>query len=147
MSAGTAPLHPSDLLESERFDELLETLSEHYQLILIDVGPVLAVADPCVIARKTDGTLLVVRPSNDTREQIQDTIERLRSVEAALIGCVVNMYGASRFEGVDAYYGNYAQAYGNYDKAMKKVVQKAGDGELHGEVVAPRMNPPTQDDC
>jgi succinoglycan biosynthesis transport protein ExoP len=144
MSAGTSPLHPSELLESERFDELLETLSEQYQLILVDVGPVLAVADPCVISRMTDATLLVVRP-NITHEQIQDTMEHLRSVGAPLIGCVVNMYGAKGFKTTDAYYGNYAQAYGNYAKAMKRTVQKDGDGELHGEVIAPRMKPSSKD--
>lgn len=143
MSAGTAPLHPSELLESARFDELLETLSEHYHLILIDVGPVLAVADPCVISRNVDSTLLVVRPGNDTRQQIHDTMERLRTVDAPLIGCVVNMYGARTF---DADHGNFAQAYENDTKAMKKAVQNSGDGERQAEVVAPRIKSSAQDE-
>ena len=147
ITAGTAPLYPSELLESERFDELLETLSEHYQLILVDVGPVLAVADPCVISRKTDGTLLVVRPGNDTRDQVHDTMERLRAVDAPLVGCVVNMHGASGFEGADAYYGNYAQAYGNYARAMKNIAKQAVNGEMHGDVTAPRMKSPSGEDA
>ncbi|MEZ6127490.1 MAG: polysaccharide biosynthesis tyrosine autokinase [Planctomycetaceae bacterium] len=138
MTAGTIPKNPSELLESEAFDRLLDTLSETYRLILIDVGPVLAITDPCVIAQKTDAALLVVRPSNDSRHQAVEAVNRLRAVGAPLLGCVVNTFGSGKdFEQASGY-GNY---YGGYDKAYAKAAAKANgttNGTTHG-IVAPRL--------
>ena len=132
MPAGNIPSHPSELLESQRFDELLDLLREQFQLILSDVGPVLAVTDPCVLSKKSDGTLLVVRPSKDTKDHVRDAVGRLRSINAPLMGCVVNTYGSAEFEQPSGYYGEY-------EKAYRKARKQSTNGQAANGIVAPRL--------
>jgi capsular exopolysaccharide synthesis family protein len=132
MSAGNIPTHPSELLESQRFDEVLELLREKFQLILIDVGPVLAVTDPCVISKKSDGMLLVVRPSKDTKDHVHDAVGRLRSINAPVIGCVINTFGSTDFEQPSGYYGDYEKAY-----RLARKQSTNGQAASNG-IVAPR---------
>ena len=77
---------------------------------MIDVGPVLAVADPIIVAQKSDGILLVVRSSNDSRQQVTETVETLRAAKANLLGCVVNTYGSGDGFERRGYYGSYYSA-------------------------------------
>jgi capsular exopolysaccharide synthesis family protein len=107
MTSGTGAADPSELLQNAVFDELLIALKARFQLVIIDVGPVLAVSDPVIVAQKSDGMLLVVRSSNDTRQQVIDTVETLRSANAKMLGCVVNTYGSGHEFERRGYYGYY----------------------------------------
>lgn len=107
MTSGTGTADPSELLQNSVFDELLVALKARFQLVIIDVGPVLAVSDPVIVAQKSDGMLLIVRSSNDTRQQVIDTVETLRSANARMLGCVVNTYGSGHEFERRGYYGYY----------------------------------------
>jgi Mrp family chromosome partitioning ATPase len=107
MTSGTGAADPSELLQNSAFDDLLVALKARFQLVIIDVGPVLAVSDPVIVAQKSDGMLLVVRSSNDTRQQVIDTVETLRSANAKMLGCIVNTYGSGHEFERRGYYGYY----------------------------------------
>ena len=107
MTSGTETPDPSELLQDVVFDDLLKDLANRFQLVIVDVGPVLAVSDPVIVAQKSDGMLLVVRSSNDTRQQVMDAVETLRSANAKLLGCVVNTYGSGHEFERRGYYGYY----------------------------------------
>ncbi len=107
ISAGSGAANPSELLQHDEFDQLLKTLSQRFQLVVVDVGPVLAVSDSVIVAQKSDGMLLVVRSSNDTKQQVMDAVDALRSGGAKMLGCIVNTFGSgSEFERA-GYYGYY----------------------------------------
>ena len=108
ITAGAGVTNPSELLQGESFDRILASLSERFQLVIIDVGPVLAVSDPIIVAQKSDGMLLVVRSSNDTRQQVKEAVETLRVGNAKLLGCVVNTYGSGEGFESRGYYGYYS---------------------------------------
>jgi capsular exopolysaccharide synthesis family protein len=93
--AGTSVSAPAELLQSEAFDNLLKELRTDFVLTVVDVGPILAVSDPLVVAQKVDGTLLVVRPSVDTRQQVLGAADRLRAGNVNLLGMLVNAFGSS----------------------------------------------------
>jgi capsular exopolysaccharide synthesis family protein len=59
--AGAGGEHSSELLANHRIEELIATLSPHYDWILIDSPPALAFADAIDLARAADGVLLVAR--------------------------------------------------------------------------------------
>ena len=112
LTSGRCPDNPAELLESDDFDVLMNRLNERFDLVLIDVGPVLVVSDPCVVAKKVDGMVIVVRPSNDTKNQACDAVRRLRSVGTHLLGCVINTFGSGKeFEQSGGYYGEYSESY------------------------------------
>src|SRR4029453_3994156 len=50
MGAGPLPPNPAELLGSQRFRDFVASLKEHFDLILIDSPPVMAVTDPVIAA-------------------------------------------------------------------------------------------------
>lgn len=94
--AGSAVDNPAELLQSESFETLMKELKCTFTLTVVDVGPVLAVSDPLVVAASTDGALLIVRPSVDTRQQVIGAAEMLRARNVKLLGAIVNSCGSSR---------------------------------------------------
>ena len=116
MTAGAAVSNPAELIQSDAFPELLRRLKAEYDLVMIDVGPVLAVSDPIIVGQACDGVLMVTRVSKDTKGQARDAVSRLKAGGASLLGVVVNSFGAAgNFTSADGYYGEYG-GYGYGDR-------------------------------
>ena len=90
MPAGSASGNPSDLLGSVGFSELIQDIRNRFDWIVLDSSPVLAVTDPCLIARVVSGVLMVVDCGHTTREVAAAAVERLDSVQANLVGAMLN---------------------------------------------------------
>lgn len=104
MPCGSRPRNPSELLSRPEYEQLLETLREKFEYVIIDTPPVLVVTDPCSVAARADGVLLCVRLSRQTRDFGRRALEQLRDVGANMTGIVINGVEES-----DAYgYGNYS---------------------------------------
>ncbi|GLU30554.1 polysaccharide biosynthesis tyrosine autokinase [Trinickia caryophylli] len=89
LTKGTLPSHPSELLMSERFRDLLDALSRHYDLVIIDTPPVLAVTDSTVIGKYAGTTLLVVRYGRHPISEISETAKRLETGGVNLKGVLL----------------------------------------------------------
>ena len=111
LPAGTIPENPAELLSSPLFEQFLAYARERYDFVLLDCPPVLAVSDPCVVAPKTDSTLLVVRLNNNSRPQVLRSVEMLQEVGATTAGIIVNGVATSGTAGENYGYG-YDYAYG-----------------------------------
>lgn len=70
--AGPIPPNPSELLLSERVDELFALLRQSYDYIIIDSAPVGMVADTFSLARISDATIYICRANYTTKEHIRD---------------------------------------------------------------------------
>lgn len=60
VKGGNAP-NPSDLLSSHRCQDLLHWASMHYDMVIVDTPPILAVTDAAVVGRYVGTTLLIGR--------------------------------------------------------------------------------------
>jgi hypothetical protein len=72
---------PGELLGSKRFDEYFATLSEHFDYVIIDSPPVLAVADASILANTASGVVFVVgatRPAVTPRARPSTSCTRYR---------------------------------------------------------------------
>ena len=76
--SGPQPPNPTELLMTKRLEELVASLRDRYDYIIIDSVPALSVADAMVIDRYVDHTIYVVRQGNLDRRQLPD-IEQLYS--------------------------------------------------------------------
>jgi len=112
MTAGSGIGNPADLLGSTRFSRLIEELRAHFDWIVLDSSPVLAVADPCVIARVASGVLLVVDCGRTSRDVAAAAIERLEGVRAPLLGAMLNRAVLDRRD--DSYLPYYHRTYKAY---------------------------------
>ncbi|MBA3780855.1 MAG: polysaccharide biosynthesis tyrosine autokinase [Nocardioides sp.] len=95
LPAGTIPSDPPTLLGSEHMRALLGELRERFEYVIIDAPPILHVSDAAVLADVTDGALLVIRAGRSRRDQVQASLEALRTVGARLLGTVLTFAPSS----------------------------------------------------
>lgn len=110
VSRGSAPPNPSELLLQERFTEFLKFLSQHFDLVVVDTPPILAVTDAAIIGKQCGTTLMVVRYGKNTPKEVQIAANRLATSGVFLKGTILNAMEkkASTSYG---YYGYYNYAY------------------------------------
>ena len=89
MPSGPIPPNPSDLLSSHRMRDLLKTVAEQYDLVLLDSPPVLAASDATTLAPVVDGILLVVG-SGVPELSLRRAKDQLEAVHGRILGAVVN---------------------------------------------------------
>ncbi|MEO1660038.1 MAG: polysaccharide biosynthesis tyrosine autokinase [Pseudomonadota bacterium] len=87
---------PHDVFGTKAFDELLAQLRDQYDLILIDTGPLLLMAETRVVAGKCDKTILVVRWRATAQTAAKQSLEHLRKFRANLIGVTLSRVDLSR---------------------------------------------------
>ena len=61
LASGPVPPNPSELLGSQKMDELLRQVKHIYDYVLVDMPPVLAVTDAAVLSQKVDGIVFVIK--------------------------------------------------------------------------------------
>ncbi|MDR6167384.1 succinoglycan biosynthesis transport protein ExoP [Microbacterium paludicola] len=94
--AGPVPPNPSELLESERALELLESLRSAHDIVIIDAPPVHPVTDAAVLARVFGGAVLVVGAGRARERDVRRAVARLASVGATIHGAVLNLARPTR---------------------------------------------------
>lgn len=100
----------------ERFSGLLDTLRPHYQFIVVDTAPVLAVAETQTMARQADAVLLVVRWGATTGDAIRIAVHELQSARITPRGVALNSVdfkAQSKYTRGDSasYYNSYSKYY------------------------------------
>jgi capsular exopolysaccharide synthesis family protein len=90
LTAGICPPNPAELLGSRRFKDLGASLTQHFDWIIIDTPPVMAVTDASVIAHGATGVLFVVGSQQTDRHAASRAVEQLRYARATLVGGVLN---------------------------------------------------------
>jgi succinoglycan biosynthesis transport protein ExoP len=119
IATGTLPPNPSELLGSDRMDEVLDDLRARFDIIIIDTPPVLVAPDASVLAARVDGVILVVRAGVTERDSAAAAVQQLRAVDASIVGAVLNDPDAK----LPAYGGYYRRGYSYQGYAA---VQPAG---------------------
>ena len=109
--SGPSPPNPSELLSSARMKELLEVLLQHYDFVVVDTPPTLAVTDSTLVGSITDGVVLCCRAGRLQRDEAKDCRDRLRFAEVKTLGTVLNGYrptgGSSSYGRKNRYYQSY----------------------------------------
>jgi capsular exopolysaccharide synthesis family protein len=112
--AGEGGDHSSELVANHRFEELIATLSPHFDWIIIDSPPVLAVADAIDLARAADAVLLVARAAQTP----YDVAQRAQAafVNSRLLGFVLNAVRDAPHSGGYYYYGKREAGSGLHER-------------------------------
>jgi capsular exopolysaccharide synthesis family protein len=90
LPSGAAVSSPAEMIDSESFAAVLKTLAQEYDRILLDSPAVLPVTDAQILATRCDATVLVVRARPSSRRACVQAFDRLVSVDAPILGMVVN---------------------------------------------------------
>ena len=92
LPSGVIPPNPSELLGSDAMATLLGEQRKRFDMIIIDTPPLLPVTDGAVVSVKVDGAILVARSGRTGGPQVSRAAADLRTVDARLLGCVLNMH-------------------------------------------------------
>jgi polysaccharide biosynthesis transport protein len=108
---GTVPPNPAELLHTAGFANLLMEMSRRYDRVVIDSPPAGVVADAIVISTHADGTLLVLKAGQTSRDAAERTARNLADVKARVFGAVLNDVDLE-----DRRYGQYAYYQSGYSQ-------------------------------
>ena len=114
LPCGPQPQNPAEMLLTNRFKVVLEELGKRFDRILLDSPPILAVTDAVLLARISDGVILVVQAAKTHTEDVSMAVRQLRDVDAPILGVILNVTDIS-----DRRYGGYYYAYGAYGDTPK----------------------------
>jgi protein-tyrosine kinase len=113
IAGGKAIANPTELLANGRFEQLLERLAPVFDWILIDSPPTIPVSDSSIIAKYSDGVLMVVRAGSTPFDLAQKACEAFH--DRPLLGAVLNR--AEARAGYGGYYNQSYPANGHKDRA------------------------------
>ncbi|BBY17630.1 chromosome partitioning protein [Mycolicibacterium litorale] len=130
LTSGAIPPNPSELLGSLAAKKLLSEMRAHFDFVIVDSTPLLAVTDAAILAAGADGVLIMARFGHTKREQLAHAVESLESVGAPLLGAVFTMVPTR---------GSGSYSYGYYgDAAVRTQSVEPKVGAKH---MAPDGNP------
>ena len=113
ITRGAEIYNSSLVFVSDKFKNLIKTLREEYDYVLLDCPPVLQLSDYMHISEVSDGVLFIVAYASTTKSQVSDAIKELKKSGVEILGTVFTMYDKKK----DKNYENgsyYSYAYGDY---------------------------------
>jgi capsular exopolysaccharide synthesis family protein len=111
ITSGPIPPSPTELLSSNRFNQLIEDLSADFDLVLLDSPPVLGLADSPLMAALVEGVVIVIESDRSRRGSLKASLRRLRRMRTMILGGVLTKFDpADMGNRYSEYYGyNYYQ--------------------------------------
>lgn len=122
LASGPTPPNPSEVLASSYVRDVIRSLLESVDYVIIDTAPLLPVADGSEVAALADGTLLVARHGITTDTNVQRAVQTLRRVDAKLIGVVLNRIPLRRNN------REYGYTYYRTDESARSLQDSKGEG-------------------
>lgn len=118
LPSGASPPNPAELLDSPAMREMLSRWRTEFDLIVLDTPPVLAVTDAVVCSGIVDGTVVVYRHGRTRRAHLASTMRALETVDARVLGTVLNARPRRRGHGYD--YGAYVSYLGKGKRRRRR---------------------------
>lgn len=116
LPAGTSTNQSTELVESQRFKQLIQRLSEEFDLIIIDSPPIGVFPDAMFLADYAQDVIYISSVNRVPRKTVKHFVDQLDKTEANVCGVVLNGRKASKQIGdyPYEYSRKYAKKY--YDK-------------------------------
>jgi len=114
LPSGRLPRTSLGVLDPKRIGELIASLKSKYDVVLIDTPPLVGISDSSIIAKETDGAILVVQYRKYPRDMIVKAKQMLESLGVTVIGVVLNNINIMRDDYYYYYHSYYSDYYGYY---------------------------------
>lgn len=124
ISSGPMPPSPADLLSSARMGMIIADCKRNFDITIIDCPPVIGLADAPIIARISDGTVMVVGARGVTRKAALNATKRLRATGGVLLGGALTKFTVDRFDYNYEYRYVYSNAYYQYGGTTDQLEDK-----------------------
>jgi succinoglycan biosynthesis transport protein ExoP len=135
LPAGTIPPNPSELLGSRAMASLLGTLEAEFDVVILDLPPLLPVTDAALVSKLTRGALVVVAAGRTHKGELAGAVASLTNIGAPIAGIILTMLP---MKGPDAYaYGTYGYGSYSYDQSDSRGSDELGSSMNSGRRLAP----------
>jgi capsular exopolysaccharide synthesis family protein len=120
ITVGKKTPEPASVLDSKRLKNIIDTLKDKYDHIILDTAPYGIISDSASLLRLTDGLIVVSRFGVTTHRELEFTLDGLRHLNAEIVGTVLNAFDPKQSSDYYTNYYYYKRAYSDYyeeDKA------------------------------
>ncbi|MBN2704238.1 MAG: polysaccharide biosynthesis tyrosine autokinase [Pontiellaceae bacterium] len=109
LPSGRLPRTSLGVLDPKRIGELIASLKEKYDVVLIDTPPLVGISDSSIIAKETDGAILVVQYRKYPRDMLAKAKQMIEALGVKVIGAVLNNINIMRddYYYYNSYYSDY----------------------------------------
>ena len=90
LPSGDIPPNPSELLGSNRMDNVLKQLREFFDYIIVDLPPVNIVSDAVAISHLITGMIVVIREDYTEKKELERCMRQLKLSNVKVLGTVLN---------------------------------------------------------
>jgi capsular exopolysaccharide synthesis family protein len=112
VSAGKIPPNPAELLSSQAFRAWVNAVKPHFDWVVLDAPPVLAVTDASIVAHTAAGVIFVTSADMTDQQAAARAVDQLSAAKARFLGAVLNRVNLKRNAFFYAPY--YRQEYTDY---------------------------------
>ncbi len=110
--SGAYSPNPSELLNHRRFTEMLKRLREDYDYILIDTPPLGAVIDGAIVAKVSDGAIMIIEANVISYRFAREVQDQLEKSNCRILGTILNKVPINKNGSYGKYYyGKYSSEY------------------------------------
>ncbi len=109
ITSGPISPNPSELVVSRRMKDLLDSMSQTYEFIIIDSAPVMGMPDSIYLSSIVDGSVIVIKAGETSRHALMETKKIFKSINAKILGVILN--GIRENDLKYNYYSNYYSSY------------------------------------
>ncbi len=123
LPSGEIPPNPSELLGSNRMENVLNQLREIFDYIIIDLPPVNIVSDAISISGLISGMIVVIREEYTEKKELERCFRQLKLSNVNVLGCVMNesKSGSGTYSKYKRYrYYKYYRYYQSESRGAKK---------------------------
>jgi len=113
ITSGPVPPNPSELIQGELMERVLEKLKEVYDVIILDTPPIGLVTDARTLMHYADTSIYVLR-ANHSKKGFLRSIEKLSKEDIRGFGVLLNDARTDSHG-----YGGYGYGYGYYEEEQK----------------------------
>ncbi len=90
LPVGNLSVNPQELFLSRRFAQMLDALSQRFEIVIIDSPAVGPASDALVLSSMASCTVVVVKAGKTAASEVNKTIEALRRTGTRVLGVVLN---------------------------------------------------------
>lgn len=87
---GIVPPNPSELLGTEKFEDIIHDLKKIFDCIIIDATPINGLSDALILTRNVDEVVIVCKYGKTDLSDIEECKKALLNADAKIAGVVIN---------------------------------------------------------
>ena len=87
---GVVPPNPSELLGTEKFEDILHDLKKIFDYIIIDATPINGLSDALILTRNVDEVVIVCKYGKTDLGDLEECKKALLNADAKIAGVVIN---------------------------------------------------------